>query len=375
MLAVFLLLVFLVSPQKIAAQVVIDEVMANPISGESDWVKFFNTATTSASLSGWEVEDVLSSPSVVYSFAQGEEISGEGFLTINISNKLNNSGDGVILKNSLGEVVDEMNYQSSSQGVSWLRGTVYSPEPSASPTTSPVPSSSPLPTPSPSPQVFSHDWQLKVTEIMSCPISPASEWIKIENLLDKRVVLDDFIIRDQNNNKLEFSLVLGANESSKVELERNVLNNSGDKLYLLAPDEWQFDFVQIPACEVKGESFIKQDGEWVQLSLSGNTQPSPSPSASPLLNADENEVVQPLIKTGQVLGAKSYYDKNYYKNIDFEKEAFIGEKLLNKNTLKINSLAPAKWPTIFVILSGTLLMLGATLFAYAKIAKKNSAID
>jgi len=367
--------VFLIFPKKAVAQVVIDEVMPNPVSGESEWIKFFNTATLSASLAGWVVEDVLSTPSVIYSFIEGEEILGGNFLTINISNKLNNSGDGVILKNSLGEVIDEMSYQSSSQGISWLRETKSSPSPSASPITSPVPSPTPLPTPSSTPQAFSHDWQLKVTEIMSCPISPASEWIKIENLLNKRIVLDDFVIRDQNSNQLEFSLVLGANESSRVELERNVLNNTGDKLYLLAPDEWQYDFVQIPACGPKGESFTKQNGEWVQLNSLGNIQPSPSPSALPSSKPEGNEADHSPTQAGQVLGATSYYDKNYYKNMSLGNEASLGANLTPKSTLKINSLTLAKWPTVFVILSGTLLMLGATLLVYVKIIKKSSIVD
>jgi hypothetical protein len=51
----------------VQAEVVINEVYPNPLSGESEWIELFNDSTASTSLEGWVLEDKLSSSKVIYS--------------------------------------------------------------------------------------------------------------------------------------------------------------------------------------------------------------------------------------------------------------------------------------------------------------------
>ena len=159
-------------------QVVINEVMPAPSTG-NEWVEVKNTSETAITLSGWKLEDAAGALSPTPPF-QSSIVPAHGLTVFELVNKLNNTGDSVILKNPTQQIVDQLRYSSSSATLSWSRNSSGqfalstpsrglenfiahsspSPSPSVQPTSptpvvSPSPSTAPTPTitPSPSPAV------------------------------------------------------------------------------------------------------------------------------------------------------------------------------------------------------------------------------
>lgn len=79
-------------------------------SAEKEWVEFFNPATSTVNLMGWTLQDNSSTTTL-----EGDIVSG-GFLVLEFSSRFNNSGDTVILKNSVGEIIDQMSYGNFDDG-------------------------------------------------------------------------------------------------------------------------------------------------------------------------------------------------------------------------------------------------------------------
>lgn len=264
-----------VSP--VQAKVLINEVYPNPISGESEWVELFNDSTISASLDGWVLEDKLSSSKVIYSFNDISLLSNQYYLA-SISGQLNNNGDGVILKNNLGEVIDQMDYSTSSQGLSWAKqadvGYILSnPSPlgsnqvvaDPSPITSLSPTSIIFPQPSPSLSPIFKDLtgKLELVKLMSCPEN-SNEWFELKNISDNDLV-GELLLSDSQNNKFNFELNLSANQSFRYYLNRHILNNSGDTLTIIQKPDISLFSYNIPACKEKNIEFILQNGQLIQI--------------------------------------------------------------------------------------------------------------
>ncbi|MFZ5376459.1 MAG: lamin tail domain-containing protein [Patescibacteria group bacterium] len=139
----------------------LSEIMACPNSGQGEWIEIENTVQQSISLDGLALRD---SSAVIFSFVN-QEINNP-FMSFDINNKLNNTGDSVylILNNGSNQVIDQMSYTSCTAGFSWNRSQENwsespitsrnssniwpTPTPSFTPTATPTPSNSATPTPS-----------------------------------------------------------------------------------------------------------------------------------------------------------------------------------------------------------------------------------
>ena len=161
----WLILFLNAAPLKLAkAQVLINEVMANPTEGEEKVELTIdpNSNIDQIDLENWSLWDELSQPSSLHQFESIQLIKSQ-FLVIEINGKLNNDGDSVTLKNSVGEVISKFTYAQTEKGVSFCRlptdfdpfsqnfiaGTPSfgqaNPVPSSTPSTALSPASSPLP--------------------------------------------------------------------------------------------------------------------------------------------------------------------------------------------------------------------------------------
>ncbi len=94
------------------SDIVINEFAAVPGDGEKEWIELFNNASTTLDLSGMIIED---------NTGKILELSGEigagGFLVAELlTNKLNNAGDIIILKDSDGEIIDDAAYGAGDDG-------------------------------------------------------------------------------------------------------------------------------------------------------------------------------------------------------------------------------------------------------------------
>lgn len=163
---VLFLLVFLLSVKNISAQVVINEFLPNPSSGE-DWVELYSE--TDLDISGWILDDGHNTSTDMATVGQGIVIgpSTSKYYSINVGSRLNQSDDFVYLLKPDRSNVDSKEYTSAPasdvsigrypDGQSWgmctpsknsqnSSCTFPTPVPTATPTSTPNPTSTPTPT-------------------------------------------------------------------------------------------------------------------------------------------------------------------------------------------------------------------------------------
>ena len=193
MVILAVLLAFLLFPTTVAAQVIVNEIYPNPETVEQEWVELWNGGSSEISLSGWELWDQQSSPSLLHQF--NNTIAADEFFVITLQSVLNNSGDSVILKDSNGVEIDRLDYSSSTKGKSWSRnpdnlGEVVLTAPTQGTTNS-------IPTPSPTP-VINNSPPPALSEVMACPDS-GNEWIELFNPHHQTVNLAGFALHDNKS--------------------------------------------------------------------------------------------------------------------------------------------------------------------------------
>lgn len=226
------------------ASIVISEVYPNPYSGESEWVELYNHSDTeTVLLENWTLEDVVTTPSTIYNISHIELSPHSYFVATLSASKLNNSGDGVVLKNNLGESIDAMDYTSSTQSKSWSLSTQQtwietepSPgesnlEPTPTPSVQPSPSvtATPIPSslPSPSPTVSTTNGRISLTRYSPCPESSESEWLELENATESVLNATNWRVVDESQNTRVFSAVLQPGVT-RITWSGYLLNNTGD---------------------------------------------------------------------------------------------------------------------------------------------------
>lgn len=87
-----------------AQSVVLNEFIAHPSSG-NDWVEIYNPTASAVDLSGWTLVDTTS----VMKNLSGN-ISPGGLITFDVTNRLNNSGDTIYLKDTTSKTIDSYTY-------------------------------------------------------------------------------------------------------------------------------------------------------------------------------------------------------------------------------------------------------------------------
>lgn len=156
------LLLFLSYQPVYADSVVLNELMPHPSSG-SDWIEIYNPTVNSIDLSNWTLVDRTS----VMKTLSGV-IEARGLMTFDVTNRLNNSGDSIYLKDFNGNEVDNYSYYldpginksfgrtpdggtwtmliSSSKGSNNGEESIPTPTPTPKPTVKPSPTATPAPT-------------------------------------------------------------------------------------------------------------------------------------------------------------------------------------------------------------------------------------
>lgn len=124
-LVAFLLFSFFITiPIVHASDIVLNEFIANPQSGESEWVEFYNTTNSTIDLSDYYFDDDTDFNSDSGSSAK---IALAGLLPsfqtcfLELSSYLNNNGDSPSIFKSGNILVDSYSYSSSSAGLSYSR--------------------------------------------------------------------------------------------------------------------------------------------------------------------------------------------------------------------------------------------------------------
>lgn len=257
---------------KIAAQVIVNEVYPNPDTSEEEWAELWNTSVNSVDLNGWQLWDQLSSPSLAYQFKTATPLAAQAFLVVPLHSVLNNSGDGLVLKNPAGQSINTLNYPSSTKGKSWAKNpndltAIFESDPTPnevnaaptpSPTPTPAPSITPTPTPTPSPSTLSPI----LSEIMACP-ADSDEWVELANPHNSSINLNGFKLRDNKAQIFAFT-----NQEIEplgflaIELH-NVLNNGGDSISLISPTNQVLDSFSYTTCDAE-LSWANRSDQWLQ---------------------------------------------------------------------------------------------------------------
>ncbi len=152
-----------------ASSIVINELMPHPSPG-SDWIEIYNPDSDNTNLSNWTLVDSTSTMKTL-----SGTIVSNGFATFDVTNRLNNSGDSIYLKDPSGNIIDNYSYNSdpgmnksigrSPDGGNWTvlassskgssngeqSSSTPTPTPKPTPTPTPKPTIKPSPTPSPTP--------------------------------------------------------------------------------------------------------------------------------------------------------------------------------------------------------------------------------
>ncbi|HDZ54239.1 MAG TPA: hypothetical protein ENI19_00925 [Candidatus Nealsonbacteria bacterium] len=275
----------------------INEFLPSPEGPDLDeeWIEIYNNNPTSIDFSGWTIEDTQGSIKI-YTLPQGINIQGYGFLVLNRPTSkivLNNDGEGLILKDPLGKLVNSVNYNDKApEGQSYARKTngiwqwtsvltpeqenrfaipaeanleaEAEPEPQSSSDKSSTDKSEDRPKPQPKleaeassvPQngtskdkprfeLTTYPSGIVINEILPSPDGPDkdNEWIEIFNQNNFEVNLSDWQIQDMKGKTRTYTF----SQETKIiprgflilprPTTKITLNNDGDGLNLVQPND------------------------------------------------------------------------------------------------------------------------------------------
>ena len=253
-------------------QIVINEFVANPTDGESEWIELYNFSTSSIDLTGWTLNDgvgKIASPT--------STVEASSFVVIKLSSsKLNNGGDMIVLKNLQDEIVDKVSYGDWDDGnksdnapdhekgnsvarisdgqdtesdqndfketttiTKGLENIVTIPivenEPSS-------PSSGGGATPQ-LPSIVYQPGDVVINELVSDPADDQSEFVEFYNKTASSIDLSGWWIEDGSETKTVLSGSISAKSFAIVESPKGNLNNSGDVVVLFDPSGKEIDRV------------------------------------------------------------------------------------------------------------------------------------
>lgn len=248
----------LISAAPIRAQVVISEVYPAP-SKDTEWIELYNQSSEqSFELNHYTLQDQLSSPSLIYTFAENTTLPPQTYLAIDLTQpKLNNSADGVTLLNPQQKIIDEMSYDKTEADLSWsltpnqdfilttpsknkpnlipspTPSPSQSPTPSPSPSPSPTTTTSPSPSPTPKPDLTWHK-KIKIASFVACPQENETESVTLLNTDQQTHTLSNWRLRDESQQTRKVNLTLNAQQKQTISWGNHLLNNDGDTIQLEA---------------------------------------------------------------------------------------------------------------------------------------------
>lgn len=359
------------------ADVLINGFYPAPLTGEKEWVEFYNNSSDSADLSNYFFDDDND-----FSFDNeigGKIINLKGVLPPmdrcywELVNYLNNDKDTPTLFDQNGNIIDSYSYKNPLLGKVYRRipdGGVWQENidatrsavncfdlvPSSLPTPSAtvVPTSTPTLTPifSPTPTPVSYS-SLYLSEVMVNPLIGEKEWVEIYNNNDFEVFLDGWYVDDTENagaTPKKFSLTVGPKGYGVIEFSSAIFNNDGDQVRLLdfnKSEKDSFEYNQSLVGKSWGRADFNSDSWCLQEPTKGQTNRScltnntntnnkstvtliPSPTATnntfPKTNFSQAKTIKK--RTAKKIEDYIIRDNNYF--LSSQKGEVLGEEIENK---------------------------------------------
>ncbi|MBT4120886.1 MAG: PKD domain-containing protein [Candidatus Magasanikbacteria bacterium] len=329
---------------------IINEFVSDPVSGENEWIEIYNPTTSSIDLTGWKLYDGMGSIA-----SPTSTIEAGGFFVIELSSsKLNNSGDIIILKNDLDEIVDSVSYGDWDDGDTSDNALAVSDPNSiariingqntgnnkndfAETTTVTKGASNQIAAPvvsvpssggggggtvEPAPTVTYSRSEVVINEIVSDPTDGAVEFVELYNRTASSVDLAGWWIEDGGESKTNLNGNISVRSFKTIESPKGNLNNSGDSIVLFAPDGTKIDQVTY--------------GTWDDGNISDNA-PAPDDPLSLIRKIDGQD------------GNNDYYDFVLTSTITPGSSNIVSvvteggevvEQLLTSAQIKINEIMP-----------------------------------
>jgi len=376
-----ILIVNLKYPSIILASVMVNEVYPKPATTEKEWVELYNNSPASISISGWKLMDKLSSPAVIFEFLPTPEnrweIEANSYLVIELdSSKLNNAEDGVDLFDTQGLLVDSLSYQNSQDQLSFSKIISLENNQTNIEITSPSKGSLNISNNQESgdDDVAEDETtnlqidNLIISDIVSCPDEGENESIQISNPNANDVSLENWQIVDLAGNEIiltndEIAL---KETTTQIGLTRNIMNNTGDTIYLFDPNSNLVDELEFSSCdnndngtgfstnntedndsETKSSDLSDKNSQTVdQTSISAVDTDNDKPSLSNVFS--ENQL---LIKNNKILKISNYVKLKIEKDESLKSKRIV---LKRKTFSKSN--------VISVIIGGSILIITSLFF-------------
>jgi hypothetical protein len=367
----------------IQAQVIINEVYPNPFAGEDEWVELVNVGTSSVDLSDWVIQDKLSTAKNIFHF-DNIILQSNHYLIASFSGQLNNSGDGVSLFDSGLNLISSVNYQSSTQGLSWsydiqlddyflveptlnLANLLLDEvEESDAGTNNQAEAS-----PSPIIQEVSENLvgKISLVSVMTCPEN-SSEWFELENISD-HFLSEELRLIDEQDNSFLFSINLSAGQINRYYLDRHILNNSGDKISFIQGTDNILLSYQLPECKEKNKEFIFLNGQIKQISDQLNDDQQVLGATS---DDKQSEVLNDLTVSDQQFEISKSYLRNLQLDIKKNPQASLeAEVNLDNSPLEIKRSLPIF--TILLILTGIIFAFLGIMYLYGTEKSQDNSLD
>ncbi len=300
----------------------ISEILSNASTGEQEWVEIVSLVEDERSLAQFTLSDAVG---VIFTFPEDAILAAhERVVLSGWANKLNNTGDSVVIKNSAGEIVtQEVTFPALSKEESWaFNGDQYlkttlvtpgeenefvSPEDPKSEEPVSTPEQDPHQTPETSPPLspdipYPDPGEVIISEVVSNPLENDQEWVELFSQSSQERSLKDCTLSDENGVIFTFRA-----ESTLLPFEflvlsgwGNKLNNTGDSVVLRSPDgKILAEALSFPPLE-KGESWLPEEakkgiptkGE-ENILLLDEISNTPIPEVSPPI--DEGDAVFPEV--------------------------------------------------------------------------------
>lgn len=259
--------------------VIISEIVSNPLNGEAEWIEFRSKADHLISLTGCTISDATA---VIYHFPENVRLApGEMLVVKGWGNKLNNTGDSVFFALPGGGVLDQViDFPALEQGESWL--------PALEKKGLPTPGEENILLENPDEVLppedgsdenirFAEAGEVIISEIMSNP-SEGEEWIELQSKIEESVSLAGFSFHDNAGKFFEIPAGTMILPGQHLVLTgwTDKLNNDGDSVNLLGRIGEMIDTVVDFPEVTKGKSWCPEFGLETDPSPGGeNILPKP----------------------------------------------------------------------------------------------------
>jgi hypothetical protein len=275
-----IIVLFLTLAATVNASVHINELYPVPATGQNEWVELYNDSSSLYDLTNHVLKDIANN-----TIPLPASIPANSYISIDISNILNNTGDTILFLNgstTLEIATYSGTFTSAKSAARCPDGTgqwnivdtqtrnatntpacpIPTQQPNATSTPTPTPlilavTSTPTPTNTPTPTPTSAPITgVMISEAMVQPLTGEYEWVELYNDNDLPVFLDDWYVDDTASGGASpkvFTAIIPEKGYAVVDLTSSLFNNDSDFVRLLNTEKEEVDVFQYEYSE-KGKT-------------------------------------------------------------------------------------------------------------------------